>query len=138
MALDKTSATPEIEVENLIIRYGPVAAVGPVTFAVKQGEQLTLLGPSGCGKTTTLRSIAGLEIADRSPTYPWNYLLDGQQRLSTVCGVLYWTPDNKGSVWNVAPMLRSESKSCAQAKRLRRVRMCAKRSAAGANSGAIS
>ena len=59
------NADPEpaarIEVEDLVIRYGPVAAVGPVSFAVEPGEQLTLLGPSGCGKTTTLRAIAGLE-----------------------------------------------------------------------------
>ena len=53
--------TSEIEVEDLVIRYGAVAAVGPVNFSVTQGEQLTLLGPSGCGKTTTLRAIAGLE-----------------------------------------------------------------------------
>jgi len=52
---------PEIEVEDLVIRYGAVAAVGPVNFSVTRGEQLTLLGPSGCGKTTTLRAIAGLE-----------------------------------------------------------------------------
>ncbi|MGW5075964.1 GmrSD restriction endonuclease domain-containing protein [Rhodococcus sp. NPDC004095] len=51
---------------------------------------------------TSRRTIADLEIADRSPNYPWNYLLDGQQRLSTVCGVLFWTPDKKNSVWNVA------------------------------------
>ena len=50
-----------IEVEDLVIRYGAVAAVGPVSFTVEPGEQLTLLGPSGCGKTTTLRAIAGLE-----------------------------------------------------------------------------
>ena len=50
-----------IEVENLEIHYGPVAAVGPVSFSVQPGQQLTLLGPSGCGKTTTLRAIAGLE-----------------------------------------------------------------------------
>jgi iron(III) transport system ATP-binding protein len=53
--------TPQIEVQDLEIRYGPVAAVGPVSFSVLAGEQLTLLGPSGCGKTTTLRAIAGLE-----------------------------------------------------------------------------
>ena len=53
--------TPHIEVEALEIRYGPIAAVGPVSFSVNRGEQLTLLGPSGCGKTTTLRAIAGLE-----------------------------------------------------------------------------
>ncbi len=55
------SAAPHIEVEALRISYGPVAAVGPVTFSVARGEQLTLLGPSGCGKTTTLRAVAGLE-----------------------------------------------------------------------------
>src|SRR6185437_9523323 len=54
-------ATPHIEVENLEIHYGAVAAVGPVSFTVMPGQQVTLLGPSGCGKTTTLRAIAGLE-----------------------------------------------------------------------------
>lgn len=56
-------ATPaaEIEVEDLVVRYGTVTAAGPVSFTVSRGEQLTLLGPSGCGKTTTLRAIAGLE-----------------------------------------------------------------------------
>ncbi len=54
-------STPHIEVEDLVIRYGPVLAVGPVSFSVMPGQQLTLLGPSGCGKTTTLRAVAGLE-----------------------------------------------------------------------------
>jgi spermidine/putrescine transport system ATP-binding protein len=51
----------EIEVENLEISYGSVRTVGPVSFSVTSGQQLTLLGPSGCGKTTTLRALAGLE-----------------------------------------------------------------------------
>jgi len=53
-----------IEVRDLVVRYGAVAAVRGVTFTVGAGEHLTLLGPSGCGKTTTLRAIAGL---GRSP-----------------------------------------------------------------------
>jgi ABC-type Fe3+/spermidine/putrescine transport system ATPase subunit len=53
--------TPEIEVENLEIRFGQVVAAGPVSFTVQRGRQLTLLGPSGCGKTSTLRALAGLE-----------------------------------------------------------------------------
>ncbi len=52
---------PHIEVDNLEISYGNVATVGPVSFKVMPGQQLTLLGPSGCGKTTTLRALAGLE-----------------------------------------------------------------------------
>jgi iron(III) transport system ATP-binding protein len=55
---------PAIEVENLVIRYGSATAVDRVSFAVNQGEQLTLLGPSGCGKTSTLRAVAGLERPD--------------------------------------------------------------------------
>ena len=52
---------PHITVEDLVVRYRSVAAVGPVSFQVPVGKQLTLLGPSGCGKTTTLRAVAGLE-----------------------------------------------------------------------------
>jgi ABC-type Fe3+/spermidine/putrescine transport system ATPase subunit len=54
-------AETAIEVRDLEIHYGSVAAVGPVSFSVPKGKQLTLLGPSGCGKSTTLRAVAGLE-----------------------------------------------------------------------------
>jgi ABC-type sugar transport system ATPase subunit len=38
-------------------------AVRGVDLEVKEGEFIVLLGPSGCGKTTTLRMVAGLELA---------------------------------------------------------------------------
>jgi iron(III) transport system ATP-binding protein len=43
--------------------YGQVTAVDAVSFTIEPGQLVTLLGPSGCGKTTTLRLIAGLEMA---------------------------------------------------------------------------
>ena len=43
--------------------FGEVVAVNGVSFTVDPGTLVTLLGPSGCGKTTTLRMIAGLEMA---------------------------------------------------------------------------
>lgn len=53
------------------------------------------------------RTIAGLQIADARPDYPVNYLLDGQQRLSTICGALYWQPTaDPNSIWNIAYDLR--------------------------------
>ena len=54
------------------------------------------------------RTIADLAIAESKPEYPVNYLLDGQQRLSTICGVLYWKPGDPHSRWNVVYDLRSE------------------------------
>jgi len=59
-----TKAGPaSVEFRNVSMRYGAVTAVDNVSFSIEAGKLVTLLGPSGCGKTTTLRMIAGLEIA---------------------------------------------------------------------------
>ena len=52
-----------IELQNLTKSFGDLTAVNDVSLKVDQNEVLCLLGPSGCGKTTTLRMVAGLEIA---------------------------------------------------------------------------
>ncbi|NLC68725.1 MAG: ATP-binding cassette domain-containing protein, partial [Clostridiaceae bacterium] len=41
-----------IEVENLVKRYGDLAAVNDLSFSVREGEVFGLLGPNGSGKTT--------------------------------------------------------------------------------------
>ena len=55
---------PWLELRSVSKHYGAVAAVDAVDLSIQRGEVITLLGASGCGKTTTLRMIAGLEIAD--------------------------------------------------------------------------
>lgn len=59
-----SSKAASVEFQNVTKVYGPaVTAVDQVSLRVEAGELVTLLGPSGCGKTTTLRMIAGLEMA---------------------------------------------------------------------------
>jgi len=46
-------------------------ALDGLSFAIRQGEFVSLLGPSGCGKSTALRLVAGLLQADAGAvTYP--------------------------------------------------------------------
>ncbi|MDE0521590.1 MAG: ABC transporter ATP-binding protein [Boseongicola sp.] len=58
------SKAAPIRFEGVSKKFGKdVVAVDNIDLAVAAGKLVTLLGPSGCGKTTTLRMIAGLEMA---------------------------------------------------------------------------
>ena len=49
-----------IKVENLVKRFGELAAVDNVSFSVAQGEIFGFLGPNGAGKTTTINILCTL------------------------------------------------------------------------------
>lgn len=49
-----------LEVKNLTVKYGAIAALHGVSLTVKQGDIVTLIGGNGAGKTTTLKAISGL------------------------------------------------------------------------------
>ncbi|NOC84248.1 MULTISPECIES: ABC transporter ATP-binding protein [unclassified Ruegeria] len=58
------SKAAPVRFENVSKVFGKdVVAVDNINLNVEAGKLVTLLGPSGCGKTTTLRMIAGLEMA---------------------------------------------------------------------------
>lgn len=60
------SKAASVTFEQVSKLYGnDVTAVDQISIHVNAGELVTLLGPSGCGKTTTLRMIAGLEMASQ-------------------------------------------------------------------------
>ncbi|CAN7756749.1 ABC transporter ATP-binding protein [Mesorhizobium sp. LjNodule214] len=64
MAEIKSNAA-SVEFRNVTKVYGrsKAAAVNDISLFIEASNLVTLLGPSGCGKTTTLRMIAGLELA---------------------------------------------------------------------------
>jgi len=49
-----------IRIENLVKRFGDVAAVNGLTLEVLPGELFAFVGPNGAGKTTTIKLIVGL------------------------------------------------------------------------------
>jgi hypothetical protein len=52
--------------------------------------------------------IADLDIQLPKPDYPVNYLLDGQQRLSTICAAMFWSGEDPESRWNLVYDLRTQ------------------------------
>ncbi len=54
----------DVQVVDLIKRFGPVTAVDGINLHMPGGEFFSMLGPSGSGKTTLLRLTAGFERPD--------------------------------------------------------------------------
>jgi len=49
-----------LELKDLSVSYGNIAAVQKLSMTVHKGEIVTLIGSNGAGKSTTLRTISGL------------------------------------------------------------------------------
>ena len=49
-----------LEVNNINVYYGAIHAIKGVSFAVKEGEIVSLIGANGAGKTTILHTISAL------------------------------------------------------------------------------
>ncbi|WP_308365373.1 MULTISPECIES: DUF262 domain-containing protein [unclassified Microbulbifer] len=61
-------------------------------------------------KLTSEREILGVSLnTNEAILFPTNYLLDGQQRLTSLCGALYWDGKDEGSKWNIGFNLETET-----------------------------
>ena len=49
-----------LEIANLSLGYGKIAAVKEISLSVEEGQVVCLIGANGAGKTTTLRGLSGL------------------------------------------------------------------------------
>ncbi|MEY2448299.1 MAG: branched-chain amino acid transport system ATP-binding protein [Acidimicrobiaceae bacterium] len=49
-----------LELEDVHVHYGAIAALRGISATIDEGEIVTLLGANGAGKTTTLKTVSGL------------------------------------------------------------------------------
>jgi ABC-2 type transport system ATP-binding protein len=62
--VEKSGATPILEVFDLHKTYGKVKAVNGISFSVRQGTCFGILGPNGAGKTTAIEVIETIHAPD--------------------------------------------------------------------------
>ncbi|MFE6610521.1 ABC transporter ATP-binding protein [Amycolatopsis sp. WAC 01375] len=62
-----------LEVQDINVHYGKIAALKGMTIEVGEGEIVSLIGANGAGKTTTLKTISGLR-----PLTSGRILFDGK------------------------------------------------------------
>jgi branched-chain amino acid transport system ATP-binding protein len=58
--VDVAPGAPLLEVRDLSVAYGPVAALREVSLEVRSGQIVAVLGPNGAGKSTLLKTVAGV------------------------------------------------------------------------------
>ena len=88
-----------LELNNLNVSYGNIAAVKDLSLTVYAGEIVTLIGSNGAGKSTTLRTISGL-LRPRSG----DGHLQGQRRSTA-------SPATRSSSWASASRRRAARSS---------------------------
>lgn len=64
IADNKSKPGIAIDVENLTVSYGPVAALLDVSVEVPEGKLVGIIGPNGSGKSTLIKSILGFVKPD--------------------------------------------------------------------------
>jgi branched-chain amino acid transport system ATP-binding protein len=69
--------SPMLEVNDIHVYYGNIAAVHGLSLTVNTGEIVTLLGSNGAGKSTTLRTISGLLRPRQGTVFFEGQRLDG-------------------------------------------------------------
>jgi ABC-2 type transport system ATP-binding protein len=94
LANEPESVTNILEIADLEVRY-PSFTLGPITLALGTGEIASLLGPNGSGKTTLIRSVLGLQQAEKGTASFSGVSLSGRPpHLLARIGYLTDSPDD--------------------------------------------
>jgi branched-chain amino acid transport system ATP-binding protein len=84
-----------LDVLNLEVRYGGIAAVKGISLAVEAGEMVCLIGANGAGKTTTLKALARMLPAKGEIHYR-SERIDGMPSHALISRGLALVPEGRG------------------------------------------
>ena len=66
-----------LELKDVTVHYGKVAALKSISINVEEGETVTLIGSNGAGKSSTLRTISGLKTPSSGEIWFEGRRIDG-------------------------------------------------------------
>lgn len=78
----------KLTIDKLNFSYGNQTILKDLSFAIGEGEFVSILGPSGCGKSTLLNVLAGSLVPGSGEVR-----IDGE-RIAGVCGKFAYMPQN--------------------------------------------
>ncbi|MCK9283946.1 MAG: ABC transporter ATP-binding protein [Rhodocyclaceae bacterium] len=84
-----------LAVIDLEVRYGGIAAVKGISFAVEEGEMVCLIGANGAGKTSTLKALTRM-IGSRGEVRYGRERIDGLPGHTLVGRGLALVPEGRG------------------------------------------
>ena len=98
-----TNTAPMLQVQDLEIAYGRIRAVKGISFAVNEGEIVTLIGANGAGKSSTLRAVSGIMPYAGRVIYRGQDLRSVPAHLIVGLGIAH-VPEGRGIFGNLTVM----------------------------------
>jgi branched-chain amino acid transport system ATP-binding protein len=92
---------PLLDVQDLSVSYGPVAALRGISLRVEAGEVVALIGANGAGKSTTLRTISGLLVPRQGTICFDGRPIQGRAAHQIVASGLVHVPEGRGIFANL-------------------------------------
>ena len=84
-----------LDVLNLEVNYGGIAAVKGISFTVEEGEMVCLIGANGAGKTTTLKALVRM-LPSQGEIHYGGSRIDHDESHSLVGRGLALVPEGRG------------------------------------------
>jgi len=89
------TSTTMLDINDIHVYYGNIAAVKGLSLKVDAGEIVTLLGSNGAGKSTTLRTISGLLRPRKGHVFFESKRLDGVAAHDVVAKGIAQSPEGR-------------------------------------------